>query len=243
MVERYGWERVWDDPTLASRWEALATCPAGSLGLGVWRFYTARGFRFPGSPDSAPPALAQHDWVHVLADYGSTVESEIEVFGLIARANPDYQAYCLLAMVLSLFETGSLAEAAAGFFQRDSGHISRDADRMSIRLGDAMARGKRMAGHLDAQGRATDGDLLAIDWFAYSAEAVDQVRSRFGLPPKSPRAVESGSVGPWDPGGLSPYQLRAGMQLAQEKGRKYESWGASVTHSLEGDGTRASRGE
>ena len=28
-------------------------------------------------------------WIHVIADYGSTVESEIEVFGLIARADDD----------------------------------------------------------------------------------------------------------------------------------------------------------
>ena len=49
-------------------------CPEGSLGLGVWRFYRARGFTFPGRPESAPPNLAQHDWIHVLAEYGSTVE-------------------------------------------------------------------------------------------------------------------------------------------------------------------------
>ena len=63
----------------------------------------------PGTPGSAPPLLAQHDWVHVLADYGTTVESEVEVFGLIARANDDMHAFSLLAMVISLFETGYLA--------------------------------------------------------------------------------------------------------------------------------------
>ena len=57
------------------RWAALEHCPDGSLGQGVWRFYRARGFTFPGRPESAPPTLAQHDWIHVLADYGSTVES------------------------------------------------------------------------------------------------------------------------------------------------------------------------
>jgi hypothetical protein len=31
----------------------------------------------PGAPGSAPPLLAHQNWVHVLADYGTKVESEI----------------------------------------------------------------------------------------------------------------------------------------------------------------------
>jgi hypothetical protein len=53
--------------------------------------------------------------VHVLADFGTTVESELEVFGFIARANDDMRAFSLLAMVVSLFETGSL-RTGAGLF-------------------------------------------------------------------------------------------------------------------------------
>ena len=131
--------------TLYARWAALEHCPEGSLGHGVWRFYRARGFTFPGRPSSAPPHLAQHDWIHVLADYGSTVESEIEVFGLISRANDDPGAFSLLAMVLGLFETGYLYGAAKGFFEYDRGHLSRDVDRMAVRLADATYRGAMLA--------------------------------------------------------------------------------------------------
>ena len=53
------------------------------------------GLHLPGNPGSAPPFLAQHDWVHVTADYGTTVESELEVFGFIARANDDMRAFSL----------------------------------------------------------------------------------------------------------------------------------------------------
>ena len=80
------WGAVVADARLAARWEALGDLPDGSLGAAVFRFYRARGFVFPGLPGSAPPLLAQHDWVHVLADYGTTLESELEVFALIARA-------------------------------------------------------------------------------------------------------------------------------------------------------------
>ena len=73
-----------------------------------------------------------------LADYGSTVEAEIEVFAFIARANDDPRAFSLLAMVISLFETGYLA-SGAGLFTYDRGHLSREG--MPVRLADAMRRG------------------------------------------------------------------------------------------------------
>ena len=101
--------------------------------------YQARGFGFPGAPGSAPPLLAQHDWVHVLADYGTTVECELEVFAFIARANDDMRAFSLLAMVVSLFETGYL-RTGAGLFESDPGHLSVGAG-MAIRVADAMRRG------------------------------------------------------------------------------------------------------
>jgi hypothetical protein len=51
-------------------------------------------------------------------DYGSNVESEMEVFGLIARSSSDFRAFSYLAIVLSLFESGRLTESPSGFFRR-----------------------------------------------------------------------------------------------------------------------------
>jgi hypothetical protein len=94
------WDLAVDDPELAGRWSDLGRLPEGTLGRGVFALYQTRGFVFPGLPGSAPPLLAQHDWVHVLADYGTTVESELEVFAFIARANDDMRAFSLLAMAI-----------------------------------------------------------------------------------------------------------------------------------------------
>ena len=116
------WEFSVNDPELAAQWAALEWLPHEAIGRKVWEMYQARGFTFPGTPGSAPPLLAQHDWVHVLADYGTTVESEVEVFGFIARANDDMHAFSLLAMVISLFETGYLA-TGAGLFQASPGPL------------------------------------------------------------------------------------------------------------------------
>ncbi|QIS14475.1 hypothetical protein [Nocardia arthritidis] len=106
------WGQVGDDPELAARWATLWELPVGTLGRGVADFYRDRGFVTPGLPGSAPPLLAQHDWVHVLAGYGTTLENEIEVFAFMARANDDPRAFSLLAMVISLFETGYLRSGA-----------------------------------------------------------------------------------------------------------------------------------
>jgi hypothetical protein len=208
------WQMAPSDPELAARWAALEQYPPGSLGRRVSEFYRSRGFMYPGLPGSAPPYLAQHDWVHILADYGTTVESELEVFGLIGRAIPDFKGFSLLAMVVSLFETGYLP-SAAGLFQADKGHLSRKG--MPERLGDAMRRGA-LCGK----------DLMGIDWFSYADAPVVEVRRMLNVVAKGPAALVNGSVGPWEHGGISPYQANSGRKLAESEGRVYESYGASV---------------
>jgi hypothetical protein len=210
------WGRSDHDPALAARWASLGGLPYGTLGRGVHDFYLARGFEFPGAPDSAPPLLAQHDWVHVLADYGTTVENELEVFGFIARANDDPRAFSLLAMVVSLFETGALARGA-GLFEADAGHLSHRG--MARRLGDAMRRGALCRG---------SNDFLAMDWFAIADRPVDVVRDELQLPPKDALALSLGSVGPWEPGGISPYQWAAGHAKAAREHREYDGYGARL---------------
>lgn len=129
------WASVEVDPVLAGRWRSLGELPETTLGREVHDFYAARGFAFPGEPGSAPPLLAQHDGVHVVADYGTVLENELEVFGYIARANDDARAFSLLAMVVSLFETG-VVDRGMGLFEADPGHLARSG--MAQRLGDAM---------------------------------------------------------------------------------------------------------
>ena len=211
------WDVAVADPDLAARWTALERLPEGSLGRKVAEFYQARGFTYPGQPASAPPLLAQHDWVHVIADYGTTVESELEVFALIARANDDMKAFSLLAMVVSLFETGYL-RTGAGLFESDTGHLSRQG--MATRVADAMRRGALCEGSVD---------FMATDWFELAAEPLDAVRRHFGIPAKADSALDAGSVGPWEVGGISPFQVRSGQARAARLGIAYESYGAQVT--------------
>ena len=212
----YAWSNTVLREPLAERWRALGDLDPGTLGRSVHDFYKARGFHFPGEEGSAPPILAQHDWVHVLADYGSTVESELEVFAFISRASHDPMAFTLLAMVINLFQTGEL-QSAAGIFQADAGHLADDG--MPTRLGDAFRRGA-WTEH--------QPEFLATDWWSWADKPIDEVRQHFNVLPKSDAAIAAGSVGPWEPGGISPFQDGAGRQLAEAEGREYDSFGASV---------------
>ena len=211
----WAWTNTVDSPELAQRWRSLGDLEVNTLGRSMHDFYVARGFRFPGEPGSAPPLLAQHDWVHVIADYGSVVASELEVFAFIARASDNPEAFTLLAMVINLFQTGRLP-GAAGIFEADPGHLSRDG--MPARLADALRRGALCTGSVD---------FLATDFFSMAEMRLDEVRSHFGVVPKSAEAVTAGSPGPWTQGGLSEFQLAAGRQLADEQHRPYDSFGAS----------------
>ncbi len=224
------WDLAVTDAALAAQWAALEDLPAGTLGRGVWELYRARGFVFPGLPGSAPPLLAQHDWVHVLANFGTTVESELEVFAFIARANNDMRAFSLLAMVVSLFETGYL-RTGAGLFESSVGHLSTNTD-VVVRIADAMRRGALTH---DRETGNDSVDFLRIDWFSIAHLQVDAARERFTVEPKSAAAIEAGSVGPWAPGGISPFQLAAGRERAAVEGRAYEAYGA--TSSVTSDDT------
>ncbi len=212
----YAWTNTVIREPLAARWRALGELEPGTLGRGVFDFYQARGFHFPGEEGSAPPVLAQHDWVHVLADYGSTVESELEVFAFISRASHDPMAFTLLAMVIKLFQTGEL-ESAAGIFQADAGHLASHG--MPARLGDAFRRGAMTVGQ---------PEFLATDWWSLAGRPIDEVREHFNVVAKSEKAVAAGSVGPWERGGISSFQDAAGRELAEAEGREYDSFGASL---------------
>ena len=208
------------DPALAARWESLGDLAPSTLGRKVWEFYRSRGYRFPGTAGSASLYLAQHDWIHVLAEYGTTVESEVEVFGLISRANDDPAGFALLAMSISLFQSGTIG--ADDVFGRERLDLTRNSRKIGIRLADAMYRGAIVAANFGGQ------DLLAVDWMSMADRDIDEIRGLMGLPAKSSVTLEHGSVGPWDQGGITSFQLSAGRSLAAELGEEYDSFGASV---------------
>jgi hypothetical protein len=179
-------ERTAIDPALEAQWKTLETCRDGSLGRTVWDFYQERGFALPGSPGSVDPLLAQHDFVHCVADYGTSATGEVEVFSFIAGAIPDAKGFSYLVIILGLFETGNV-EVVPGVATASPGHLQLAGG--ADRLGDALRRGVLLG--TDVMG--------GVDWFEYADDPIDDVRTKLRIVPKSADAVAAGSLSANDP--------------------------------------------
>lgn len=187
------------DPGLEARWLAFADLPAGTLGRQVFEMYHGRGFALPGNPDGPSAYLAQHDFVHVIADYGTNLKGELEVFAFLGRADPDPKGFAWLATLVGLFETGYIADT--GFFERDVRERNIQAPGMHHRVADAIRRGKVVCERVGV-------DLFELDYHVLAERPVEEVRAQLGVPEKSPAARESGSPGLFDREGLSELQKR-----------------------------------
>jgi hypothetical protein len=191
------------DPEVADRWAAFAELSPETLGRSVWEMYDCRGFALPGTPGGAPEYLAQHDFVHVLADYGTNLRGELEVFALIGRADPDPKGFAWLATLIGLFETGYITDT--GFFMRNVSERNIQAPGMHQRIADAIRRGKVVCERYGT-------DLFDVDYHALATRPVEEVREILSVPPKSASAIGGGSVACFDPEGMSETQRKFAAQ-------------------------------
>src|SRR5215471_10794735 len=157
------------DEGLEAKWIAFRDLPEGSLGWSVVKMYDERGFGLPGSPGGASPYLAQHEFAHVLADYGTNLKGELEVVAFVGRADPDPKGFAWLATVIGLFETGYVADT--GFFTKNVTERQLQAPGMQHRIADAIARGKQVA-------ECFGTDLFEVDFHHMGHLPVDEVRER-----------------------------------------------------------------
>jgi len=193
------------DAELEARWAGLRDLPEGSLGRAVWELYDSRGFALPGSATGASAYLAQHDFVHVLADYGTNLKGELEVFAFIGRADPDPKGFAWLATLIGLFETGYIADT--GFFERDIRERTIQAPGMHHRIADAILRGKLVS-------ESCGTDLFEVDYHEMAKLPVGEVRSALRIPEKSPEACMNGSAGVFERAGMSELQRRIADERA-----------------------------
>jgi hypothetical protein len=165
------------DPAQVARWRGLGSCPTGSIGRHLFEFYQQRGFKFPGEVGAANASVAHHDWIHLLADYGTTPLGEIEVVSFQASCTRAPGALLGLLGALALFESGTMArglitKAYPGEGLSKPGGIER--------MADAISRGKACKTDL----------VLDVDFFPLANEPLEDLRRRFGIPPKDERVFE-----------------------------------------------------
>ena len=185
-----------DDPVLLRQWKDLEKCKSGTLGRNIWEYYQGRGFIFTGQKGSVNPTIAQHDWIHLLCDYNTTIEGELEVFSFIGSAIPDIKGFSFLIAIVSLFETGRLESWGGGVLNADKGHL--DLPGMPERVADAIRRG-----------RICNQDVMyGIDYFKFKDKKIEDVRLELGIVPKD---AEIDSPGVWDPKGITDFQRSIGI--------------------------------
>ncbi len=194
-----------EDGPLAELWYSFRNYKPGTLGRTVWDMYRGRGFALPGSIGGASAYLAQHDFVHVLANYGTNLPGELEVFSLIGHADPDPKGFAWIATLVGLFDTGYVE--SAGFFDYDVAKEKRlDNPAMHVRIADALHRGRLLRERLGT-------DLLELDYHDFAEQQLDDVRHELGVLPKSERALAAKSPGVFDRDGQTPFQLAYGESL------------------------------
>ena len=150
--------RAWATPVVddvAARWRSLGQRPPNTNGRHVDDFYVSR-VRFSRYAGLRLTPAYQDDWVHVLADNGTTVEAEIEAFGFIALASDDPDAFALPAMVINLFETGAVM-GSAGIADVAPRHLSRPGMPARLATHSAAARLSRRQRLLRVRLVRTDG--------------------------------------------------------------------------------------
>ncbi len=148
------------------RWARLESCPEGSLGQALWQFYLDRGFKLPGEVGGASPALAHHDWAHVIAGYDTTAIGELEVTAFMASSSRTPGAMLGFVGAVSLYETGLLQSVVThSYSQTLSGPGGAE------RVAAAIQKGKKC--RIDPLG--------GIDYFSIANQPLDEVRRDWGL--------------------------------------------------------------
>ena len=84
------------DPALAARYRALESSPEGTLGRAYFDFVVSNGFSFPGEAGAGPEIIVVHDCLHVIGEYGTSPEQEIEVAAFQAGCHGGDPLYGLL---------------------------------------------------------------------------------------------------------------------------------------------------
>jgi hypothetical protein len=168
LRERYGHDLDQPDAALSERLRAMRELPPGTLGHEYFVFLDSHGFEFPGESTNAPAVFVAHDMCHVITGYGTTGEEEIAVNAMQVALRDD-DAHWIQFL-------GSLSIHEAGFFD-DNGFVPKtgtlDRDGAAELLAEAFRRG------VDCT-----GDYTAADHLALADQPLEDVRARFGIPPR-----------------------------------------------------------
>ena len=172
LRSRFAYRDLVASRAIERKWAALADMPDGSLGRAVAEFYRIHHFPIPGARRGIGEIGAQHDFVHVLADYPPDPDGEINVFAFSATAMDDPKGFVQMVMTLGLFQNATITHVAGKPVAiARSGTLEEPG--AAARFGDALHRGT-----------VCKVDALGMDHFAIATEPLVALRDRFEIPPR-----------------------------------------------------------
>jgi hypothetical protein len=164
---------VGTDDAIARRWRALGECDPGTWGRGVFEFYELHAFPFPGEKHGIYEVGARHDWIHVLADYDTGPEGEIDVFAFIAGTMADPKGFVQFLFTLALFQNASV-DTVGG-------------KKVAIARADTLAdpaAADRLADALWRAAQCSVDPMGGTDVWAHADRDLDELRVAWDIPPK-----------------------------------------------------------
>ena len=172
LRSRFAYRDLVASRAIERKWAALADMPVGSLGQAVAEFYRVHHFPVPGARRGIGEIGAQHDFVHVLANYPPDPDGEINVFAFSAAAMDDPKGFVQMVMTLGLFQNSTITRVAGKQVAiARSGTMEEPG--AAARFGDALHRGT-----------VCKVDALGMDHFAIAVEPLAALRDRFGISPR-----------------------------------------------------------
>ena len=159
-----------EDPALAARYRAWETLPADTLGHRLITFYDKNGFSLPGERKGFPEAGLYHDLCHLLGDYGTDPEGEVQVAAFSSGFMRTRPIYIVLFAVM-IFSAGVNVRPSAEDFTT-VGVLGKPG--VAERLFAAIERGSQVNQDLSDK----------WDYWAYADLPIDEVRRRLNVLPK-----------------------------------------------------------
>ena len=154
-----------EDSALADRYCQLEHYPSNSLGKAYFDYMRQNGFALPGEKGGAPEIAVKHDCIHVLADYGTTVEEKVQAAGFQA-AFLDRAPFWELLFVILEFHLGVQITPNA---EPEKGKVD------SELLLNAFERGSYVTTNL----------FDNLDPWAMFDQPLEEVRRLYNIPPRA----------------------------------------------------------
>ena len=166
-----GMRGLMEDPALAARYRAWEKLPEGTLGRALIDFYNKHGFTVPGERGGFPEAGLYHDFCHLLGDYSTEPEGEIEVASFTSGFKKERPFYVMLFVVL-IFSTGVNMRPTPDDF-------------VTVGLLGKPGMAERMLAAVE-RGAHVNQDLSdKWDYWAWIELPIDEVRRRLNILPKA----------------------------------------------------------